>query len=151
MSSFTSDDRGVTGSYTDIPAIGLIVMGLMVFAYLVATAYSSYASSSFYASEKDDLRAIAIAIAGDPAIAVDGIACVFDARKLDSAPNVEKLQARYGHTRYVSLRVEAGDYCWKIGSDGRGTSVSISLPVTIRLNDATYLPGSLVVTGWERG
>ncbi len=83
-SSFIDDDRGVTEPYTDLPAVGLVVVGILLFGYLLCSAYSAYAAKASYADMKEDLRTLAVALSGDPGIACEGGTAVLDARKLDN-------------------------------------------------------------------
>jgi hypothetical protein len=148
--SYTSDDRGATEPYTDLPAIGVVAIGIMLFGYMMTSAYFTYASSAYYAQETDDLRAIAMSAAGDPAIVADGRSGVLDANKLDDGPAMAGLALRYGHPgSQVEIRVDADGHTWFAGGTGRGVSARYRLPVCVMLNDATTVPGSLTVTCWE--
>jgi len=142
MCSFIRDERGVTEPFTDIPALGIVAVGLILFAYLMLSAYSSYASSAYYAGVRNDLRNIAHAAAADPGL-TDG-PYTFDARKLDNASAGDD----YGY-RAVRMTVDAPGYHWSYGRVSRGTSASCSLPVSVRLNAARCLAGTLKVTMWE--
>lgn len=147
MYSYINDDRGATEPYTDLPAIGLVSIGILLFGYLMTSAYFTYASSAYYAQETDDLRAIAMSAAGDHAIVVDGCSGVLDAKKLDNCQAMAELAGRYGHPgSQVEIRVDAGGRTWRAGETGRGVSASYRLPVCVMLNDATTISGSLTVT-----
>ncbi len=143
MCSFIRDERGVTEPFTDIPALGIVAVGLILFAYLMLSAYTSYASSAYYAGVRGDLHSIAHAAASDPGLTVAPY--TFDARKLD---NASSSQADYGY-RAVQLRVVAPGYGWSWGRESGGTSASCALPVSVRLNDARCVAGTLRVTMWE--
>lgn len=150
--SFTSDDRGATEPYTDIPALGLVTIGVVLFGFLLASAYSSYAAKAYCAAERDDLRAIAITLAGDPSIACDGLYGVLDARKLDRVTGAPDPLKKYGRPGSgVSVRVEADKLSWDIGRPGKGRSVPYRLGLTVALNDARAEPGFMTVTVWEEG
>ena len=143
MCSFIEDDRGATEPYTDLPALGIVAVGLVIFAFLLFSAYSSYASTAYYTAVRGDLRSLARAIACDPAFC-DGTG-LLDARKLDNAAeNVLDLGAP------VQVAVEAPGYRWLLGRPSRGTSASYVLPVAVKLNDARCVPGTMTVTMWER-
>lgn len=147
MYSYISDDRGATEPYTDLPAIGLVSIGILLFGYLMTSAYFTYASSAFYAQETDDLRAIAMSVAGDPGIIADGRSGVMDAKKLDDDLAMAELVRGYGHPgSHVEIRVDAGSHTWCAGETGRGASSSYRLPICVMLNDATTIPGYLTVT-----
>jgi hypothetical protein len=151
MSSFTSDDRGVTEPYTDLPAVGLVVVGVLLFGYLLCSAYSAYESKTCYADLKDDLRLMAIAISGDSGIACEGCAAVLDAHKLDNLSVNEDLLRKYGRPgEAVAIAVAAGTLCWSSTPLNRVTAGYV-LPVSVRLNDARCLAGTLIVTLGEAG
>ncbi len=151
MYSYISDDHGATEPYTDLPAIGLVAIGILLFGYLMTSAYFTYASDAFYTQETDDLRAIAISIAGDPGLIVDGRSGVMGAKKLDDGLAMADLAGRYGRPgSKVEIRVEAGGHTWHAGETGRGVSASYRLPICVVLNDATAVSGYLTVTCRER-
>ncbi len=146
MSSFTSDDQGVTEPYTDLPAIGLVVVGVLLFGYLICSAYSAYASKTCYADLKDDLRTMAVALSGDPGIACEGGATVLDAHKLDNLSVDDTLLRKYGRPgEAVAIEVTAETFRWS-SSPVETAIVGYVLPVSVRLNDARCIAGTLVVT-----
>lgn len=142
--SFTGDEGGVTGPFTDLPALGLVAIGIIVFSYLMLSAYSSYASSAYYASVRGDLRSVAHAVAADPKLSCAPY--TLEAHKLDNASNSE---ADYGYAA-VQVTVEAPGYRWSWGRASIGRSASCMLPVSVRLNDARCVKGTLKVSMWER-
>jgi hypothetical protein len=146
MCSFIGDDRAATEPYTDLPALGIVAVGLIIFSFLMLSAYSSYASSAYYAGVKEDLRNMARMAACDPSIC-DG-AGTLDAHKLDNASNNGFDHGYPGSA--VQVTVEAPGYQWRLGRSSRGRSASYALPVSIGLNDARCMPGTLTVTMWER-
>ena len=143
MCSFIGDERGATEPYTDLPALGIVAVGLIVFSFLLFSAYSSYASAAYYAGVRGDLRNMARMAACDPMIC-DG-AGMLDARKLDNASG---LAIGYPGSA-VQVAVEAPGYRWQMGRGARGRSASYRLPVPVKLNDARCVPGDLTVTMWE--
>jgi hypothetical protein len=144
--SFIEDDRGVTEPYTDLPALGIMAVGLIVFSYLMLSAYSSYASSAYYASVKEDLNKIAHAVASDPSYSYRPY--LLDAHMLD---NASKKDFAYGYPgSAVQVIVEGPGHGWHFGRASGGKSASYMLPVSIRLNDARCVQGTLKVTMWER-
>ena len=142
MCSFIRDERGVTEPFTDIPALGIVAVGLILFTFLMLSAYSSYASSAYYAGVRGDLRNAAHAVAADPMLTDSPY--TFDARKLDNASPAEE----YGY-RAVHMAVDAGGYHWSWGRTSDGRSASCLLPVSVRLSDARCIAGTLKVTMWE--
>jgi len=149
MYSFISDDRGVTEPYTDLPSLAILAIGLMLFAFLVLSAYTSYASSTYCAAVKGDLRAVALAVESDPAIISEGHPGVLVASRIDSEG--QNALSGYGHPgAALQATIEAQGYRWQIGETSKGVSASYRTPVTILLNDARSLPGTLTVTVWER-
>jgi hypothetical protein len=140
------DDRGVTEPYTDLPALALVAAGILLFGYLLCSAYSGYAAKASYVDLKDDLRTMAIAMAADPAITCDGSAAVLDAGKLDSLPAGDDFVVKYGRPgEGVAIEIVADHLAWRSGSSGKITAGYL-LPVTVRLNDARCLPGTLTVS-----
>jgi hypothetical protein len=144
MCSFMRDERGVTEPFTDIPALGIVAVGLILFAYLMLSAYSSYAASAYYAGVRGDLRNVAHAAAADPSLTYAPY--TFDARKLD---NASVLRADYGY-QAIRMTVDAPGLSWSWGRASSGRSASCSLPVSVRLGDARCVTGTLKVTMWER-
>ncbi len=148
--SFIDDDRAVTEPYTDLPAVGLVVVGVLLFGYLLCSAYSAYEAKACYADLKDDLRTLALALTADPGIALDGGASVLDAHKLDNISTGEMIR-KYGRPgETVAIEVTAGGLRWSSGSPGR-VSAGYMLPVTVRLNDARCMAGTLTVSVAEGG
>lgn len=147
--SFISDDCGVTEPYTDLPSLAILAMGLLLFGFLILSAYTSYASSAYYAAIKGDLREVALAIESDPAITSEGHPGVIVASSIDKT-GVDALSG-YGHPGAVlQATIEAPGYRWQIGEASKGVSASYRIPITVELNDARSLQGTLTVTAWER-
>ncbi len=148
MSLFSSDEQGTTEPYTDLPALGLVAIGLLIFAYVVFSAYSSYESKAYYADRKEDLRTVAIAIAADPSVACRDMSGVLEAQKLDNISVKTDVFRGYGIPGdTVTARVDGGISTWSAGNSvGSIRSASYNLPVTVRLNDARCIPGLLTVT-----
>jgi hypothetical protein len=146
--SFISDERGVTEPFTDLPALGIVSVGLIVFAYLMLSAYSLYASSAYYSSIREDLLHLANTLSCDPAL-TDGRPGLMDVRRLNNASDMDFSNCGYpGST--IRVTVEATGYKWSIGDASVGKSASYRLPVSIMLNDARSVPGTLTVTMWAR-
>lgn len=145
--SFTRDERGVTGPFTDLPALGIVAVGLIIFAYLMLYAYSSYASAAYYLGVRGDLRDMARAMACDPAF-TNGIPGTLDAARLDNASG--KSLAGYGYPgSTVQVAVESSGRRWTVGDTSHGRSAACQLPVSVRLSDARCVPGTMTVTMWE--
>jgi hypothetical protein len=151
MSSFARDDRGVTEPYTDLPAVGLLVIGILLFGYQLCSAYSAYVSETCYADLKDDLRTMAVALAGDPALACEGVTAVLDAHKLDNMSVCNDFLRKYGRPgEVVAIEIVADGNRWTSGSAGKAAAGYI-LPVAVRLNDARSMAGTLTVSVTEGG
>lgn len=147
--SFTSDDRGVTEPYTDLPSLAILAVGLILFGFLILSAYTSYASSAYDAAVKGDLREVALAIESDPAIISEGHPGVLMASHIDTVG--QAALSGYGHPGAIlQATIEAQGYRWQIGEASNGVSASYRMPVTVVLNDARSLPGTLTITAWER-
>jgi hypothetical protein len=150
-SSFIDDDRGVTEPYTDLPAVGLVVVGILLFGYLLCSAYSAYAAKASYADMKEDLRTLAVALSGDPGIACEGGTAVLDARKLDNISAGGDWLRKYGRPgQIVSIEVAADKLRWASSPVDKATAGYL-LPVTVRLNDARCLSGTMTVSVSEGG
>lgn len=141
MCSFMRDERGATEPYTDMPALGIVAVGLIVFAYILLSAYASYASEARYADARGSLKNAAHAIAADPALTI--VPYTFDAIKLD---RMQQASAGYGA---ITIAVEAPGYRWARGNASGGTKASCSLPVSVRLSDARCIAGSLTVSSGD--
>ena len=149
MCSFIRDERGVTEPYTDLPALGIVAVGLIIFCYLMLSAYSAYASSAYYAAVKGDLGSMARSMACD-SMFTDGRPGMLDARKLDNASKNDGIFS-YGYPgSSVLATVECTGHKWELGSRSAGKSASSRVPITVVLNDARCIPGTLTVTMWER-
>ena len=134
--------------YTDLPALGIVSIGLIVFAYLMLSAYSFYASSAYYSSIREDLLRLANTLSCDPAL-TDGRPGLMDARRLNNASDMDF--SNYGYPgSTVRITVEATGYKWNIGNASVGKSASYRLPVSVMLNGARSVPGALTVTMWAR-
>lgn len=151
MSSFISDDRAITEPYTDLPAVGLVVVGVLLFGYLLCSTYSTWAAKASYADLKDDLRTLALTLSADPRIAVDGGMAALDAHKLDNISSTTDLLRQYGRPGgTVVLGVAAGDFRWASVPAGK-VSAGYLLPVVVRLNDARCISGTMTVSVTEGG
>ncbi|HEY3274206.1 MAG TPA: hypothetical protein VGJ92_10615 [Methanocella sp.] len=139
----------MTEPYTDLPAVGMVVIGILLFGYVLCSAYSAYESKAAYADLKDDLRTMAVALSGDPGIAVEGSATVLDAHKLANLSTDDDLSGKYGRPgEAVAIEVIAGVFRWSSNPVDR-VAASYVLPVTVRLNDARCLAGTLILTVGE--
>jgi hypothetical protein len=139
----------VTEPYTDLPSLAILAAGIILFGFLILYAYTSYASSAYYAAIKGDLRAVALDIESDPAIISEGHPGVIVASHIDKAG--QSALSGYGHPgAALQATIEAQGYRWQIGEASKGVSASYRMPVTVLLNDARSLPGTLTVTAWER-
>ena len=141
----------MTEPYTDLPALGLVVVGVLLFGYLLCSAYSAYASEASYADLKDDLRTMAMALSGDPALACEGGTAILDARKLDNLSAGSDFLRRYGRPgQTVALEIIVDGGRWSAGTVDHAVA-GYSLPVAVRLNDARCLAGTLTVSVAEGG
>ena len=146
--SFIRDESGVTEPYTDLPALGIVTIGLIFFVYLMYSAYSFYASSAYSSSIRGDLINIANTLSCDPVL-TDGMPGLMDARRMDNA-SVQDF-SKYGYPgSVVRVTVESSEYGCSMGNASTGKSASYRLPVSIALSDARCIPGTLTVTMWAR-
>lgn len=112
------------------------------------SAYSTYASSAYYASVRGDLRGMAHAVAYDLSY-TDGRPGVLDAGKLNNASERGDMPV-YGYPgSSVRVVVDAPGLEWYLGRASTGKSASYRIPVSVVLSDARCVPGTLTVTMWE--
>jgi hypothetical protein len=144
------DDRGFSGPYTDLISAGMVFAGIIIFFYLMVSAYSSYTSSAFLFTSKEDIRALAGSMINDPIISADGYSGMLDAKKLDANNEIINIFRSPGHSGARSfVSIESSEKTWEFGQKGSGAVAIKKMPVSIRLNDARCIPGSITIMVWE--
>ncbi len=151
MSSLVSSDDAITEPYSDLLAISLILTGFLLFLVLVGGAYATYASKTFAMEHCSDVNFLAQKLKGE--LAFSTREDLLDVEKLDCyQADAEELLDSWNHRFGIQITVTAGDRIWIIGDtpDLWVIRSSASLPVSVRVNPAQNVDGSLKVTLWER-
>lgn len=149
---FTSDEQAVVEPNSDLIAMALAVIGFVIFISVMAHTYQVYQEKTFIAQHYDDAVSLAGLLRNDPVLTAPDRPDLIDASRVESlgAGDISKLKDRYG-TRYdFSFKVEAPPNYSKVVGTSEDLGVSASIPVTIRLNEAEEIPGTLTVKIWER-
>ena len=149
---FTSDERAVVEPNSDLIAMALAVIGFIIFISVMAHTYQVYQEKTLIAQHYGDAASLAGLLRNDPVLTAPGRPDLIDAYRVESlgAGDISELKDRYG-TRYdFSFKVEAPPTYSKVVGTSEDLGVSASIPVTIRLNEAEEMPGTLTVKLWER-
>ncbi len=149
---FTSDERAVVEPNSDLIAMALAVIGFIIFISVMAHTYQVYQEKTLIAQHYDDAASLAGLLRNDPVLTAPDRPDLIDASRVESlgAGDISELKDRYG-TRYdFSFKVEAPPIYSKVVGTSEDLGVSASIPVTIRLNEAEEMPGTLTVKIWER-
>lgn len=149
---FTSDEQAVVEPNSDLVAMALAVIGFVIFISVMAHTYQVYQEKTYIAQHYDDAASLAGLLRNDPLLTAPGRPDLIDASRVESmgAGDISELKDRYG-TRYdFSFKVEAPPTYSKVVGTSEDLGVSASIPVTIRLNEAEEMPGTLTVKLWER-
>ncbi len=149
---FTSDEQAVVEPNSDLVAMALAVIGFVIFISVMAHTYQVYQEKTYIAQHYDDAASLAGLLRNDPLLTAPGRPDLIDAFRVESmsAGDIGELKDRYG-TRYdFSFKVEAPPTYSKVVGTSEDLGVSASIPVTIRLNEAEEIPGTLTVKLWER-
>ena len=149
---FTSDERAVVEPNSDLVAMALAVIGFVIFISVMAHTYQVYQEKTFIAQHYDDAVSLAGLLRNDPLLTVPGCPVLIDASRVESmdAGDINELRDKYA-TRYnFSFKIEVPPTYSKVVGTSEDLGVSASIPVTIRLNEAEEIPGTLTVKIWER-
>jgi hypothetical protein len=158
MLSFISDDRAVVEPHADMPAMALAVVGFIVFIAVMSQAYGAFQNKAFIAENYQDAANLAEKLSRDASLTGSLRPDVIDAAKLEELENdPQELMQKYGvHYNFV-LKVEVDTtsriYTQIIKDPDISESkygISSSIPVTVRLNEAQELPGTLTVKIWRK-
>ncbi len=149
---FTSNERAVVEPNSDLVAMALAVIGFVIFISLMSHTYQVYQEKTFIAQHYDDAASLAGLLRNDPLLTAPERPDLIDASRVESlgAGDISELEDRYG-TRYdFSFKVEVPPIYSKVVGTSEDLGVSASIPVTIRLNEAEEMPGTLTVKIWEK-
>ena len=151
MSSLIRSDDGITEPYSDLLAISLVLIGFLLFLLLVGGAYRSYASKTYAMEHCSDVNFLAQKFR--VMLASEFQEDLLDAEKLDryQADSV-RLLSSWNRKLGIQITVNAGKSFWAFGDEPELWIIrsSASIPVTVRMNPAQSLEGTLKVTIWER-
>lgn len=157
MLSFISDERAVIEPHTDMPAMALAVVGFVVFIAILSQAYGAYQNKAFIAENYQDAMNLAEKLSRDSTLTGSVRPDVIDAARLEEiGKDPKELMRKYGAFYHFMFKVEvdtAGRTYTRIIKDDIPESkygISSSIPVTVRLNDAQELPGTLTVKIWRK-
>lgn len=158
MSSFISDERGVVEPHIDLPAMALAVVGFVVFMAVISQAFGAYQNKSFIAGNYKDAMNLAEKLSRDSTLTGSVRPDVIDVVRLEEiGKEPMELMRKYGAYYNFMFKVEAdsksGTYIKIIKNPEISESkygISSSIPVTVRLNDAQELPGTLTVKIWRK-
>lgn len=158
MSSFISDERGVMEPHIDMPAMALAVVGFVVFIAVISQAFGAYQNKAFIAENYQDAMNLAEKLSRDSTLTGSVRPDVIDVERLEEiGKEPEELMQKYGAYYNFMFKVEADSksltYIKIIKNPEISESkygISSSIPVTVRLNDAQELPGTLTVKIWRK-
>lgn len=158
MSSFINDERAIVEPHADMPAMALAVVGFVIFIAIMSQAYGAYQNKAFIAENYQDASNLAEKLSRESALTGNARPDVIDAVRLEEVGNDPKeLMQKYGAYYNFILKVEVDTQSRtyiKIIKDPFISEpkygISSSIPVTVRLNDAQVLPGTLTVKIWRK-
>ena len=158
MSSFFNDDRAVVEPHADMPAMALAVVGFIVFIAVMSQAYGAFQNKAFIAENYQDAANLAEKFSRDASLTGTSRPDVIDAEKLEVLGNhpqelMQKYCAHYNFLLKVEVDTMSRKYTKIIKDPDISESkycISSSIPVTVRLNEAQELPGTLTVKIWRK-
>lgn len=146
MFLFSKSDEAITEPYSDLLAISLALVGYLLFIILISSAYFSYASKAYAMEHYSELNFLAQKLKG--MLACSDREDLLDAEKLASFQVSELLNREFD----IQITITAEDKIWRIGEDPDFFKIksSVSIPVTVRINPAQSIEGTLKLTLWQR-
>ncbi|VVB86159.1 Uncharacterised protein [uncultured archaeon] len=141
-----------------MPAMALAVVGFIVFIAVMSQAYGTYQNKAFIAQNYQDASNLAEKLSRDSMLTGSVRPDVVDVARLEElGKDPEELMSKYDAYYNFIFKVEVDSnsrkYISIIKNPGVQESkygVSSSIPVTVRLNDAQELPGTLTVKIWRK-
>ena len=157
-SLYISDDRGITEPYSDIISMMLVVVGFTMFFVVVVQTYNAYADRAFIIGHSQDALRLAEALRADPLFISGDGTDIIDANKVrETAERPGNLYSRYGSLYNFIVKIEAKSdsiTCCEIikkpGTETPKLGIAFSIPVTVKLNDAELVQGTLSVKIWRK-
>lgn len=144
--------------HTDMPAMALAVVGFIVFTAVMSQAYGAYQNKAFITQNFQDASNLAEKLSRDSMLTGSVRPDVIDVARLEEIGKepeefMSKYEAHYNFIFKVEVDSESRKYIRIVKDPDVPESrygVSSSIPVTIRLNDAQELPGTLTVKIWRK-
>jgi hypothetical protein len=149
---FTSDDRGLVEPNSDLVAMALTVIGFILFISMVAHTYEVHQEKTYIAQHYSDAVNLAGLLMKDPTLTASDRPDLIDASSIESmtTDQIQGLKEKYGTGYDFSFKIEVPLVYSNVVGESEDMGVSASVPVTIRLNDANEMPGTLTVKIWEK-
>ena len=147
-----TNEKGIVEPNSDLVAMALAVVGFIIFVSLVAHTYQVYQEKTYIAEHYGDAASLAGLLMKNPALTAPDRPDLIDASRIEGLgpEDIRELTERYG-TRYdFSFKIEVPPFYRKVVGSSPDMGVSASVPVTIRLNEANEMPGTLTVKIWEK-
>ena len=147
-----TNEKGIVEPNSDLVAMALAVVGFIIFVSLVAHTYQVYQEKTYIAEHYGDAASLAELLMKNPALTAPDRPDLIDASRIEGLgpEEIQELTERYG-TRYdFSFKIEVTPFYRKVVGASPDMGVSASVPVTIRLNEANEMPGTLTVKIWEK-
>jgi hypothetical protein len=147
MFLFIKSNEAITEPYSDLLAISLVLTGYLLFIVLISSAYSSHASKAYAMEHYSELNFLAQKF--KTMLACSDREDLLDAEKL-ARYQIKQLQ--FNQQFEIQIIIYAEGRVWKIGEEPSPFAVrsSASIPVTVRINPAQSIKGSLKLTLWQR-
>lgn len=146
------DDSGIMEPYSDLPAMMLVIIGFIVFMVVAVQAYDSYADRTFVLEHQQDAHLLLENVKKD--LSISERPGVISAQKLENL-DVASFSRRYGSGFGFKVKVVSTDpnheYTKLISSDNSDSDVGVtaSTLVSVQLNDALIVPGTITVKIWR--
>lgn len=138
--------------------MALAVVGFIVFTAVMSQAYGAYQNKAFITQNFQDASNLAEKLSRDSMLTGSVRPDVIDVARLEEIGKepeefMSKYEAHYNFIFKVEVDSESRKYIRIVKDPDVPESrygVSSSIPVTIRLNDAQELPGTLTVKIWRK-
>ncbi|HUV81784.1 MAG TPA: hypothetical protein VMW53_01725 [archaeon] len=147
-----TNEKGIVEPNSDLVAMALAIVGFIIFVSLVTHTYQVHQEKTYIAEHYGDAASLAELLMKNPALTAPDRPDLIDASRIEALgpEDILELKERYG-TRYdFSFKIEVPPFYRKVMGTSPDMGVSASVPVTIRLNEAKEMPGTLTVKIWEK-
>ena len=149
---FTKDERAIVEPNSDMVAMVLAVIGFVIFIAVIAQTYQIYQEKTLIVQQYGDAVSLAELLGNDPLLTVSRCPELIDASRVESlgAGDINELKSKYAARYNFSFKIEVPPTYSKVVGTSEELGISVSIPVTIRLNDVEEMPGTLTVKIWEK-